>query len=246
MFNSAYLKVDRANHHIKILKSDLAEYAKSNMHTITTTQNSSGVNHMKVGTSKEPPPAFSLVIGDAVHNLRSALDHAYGIAASAIDHSIDPKTTTFPFFKTKEEVEKAFNRSTLNGSMSTPKGKKVTQVILNEIRPYGGDDVAIRHLNKLDNIDKHRLIIAIIVLRGVNFSGAAGGDTFINCKFIGSPDGHTAMVSSGSIEGSTLPFLDLQFNEVDLPRDLLVIPALDHYSEITRKAVKAIEACFAG
>jgi hypothetical protein len=73
MFESARLKIERADHHIGDLERQLREFTRHNL--------DASVDHRDDGTLDihitvlEPPPCITLIVGDSVHNLWSALDH---------------------------------------------------------------------------------------------------------------------------------------------------------------------------
>lgn len=101
--------------------------------------------------------SFSLLIGDAVHCLRSALDHlAYHVMS--ISPGITPKhlgKVYFPIGKDSNEyvTEK---RTRIEGI------RHDAIEVIDSIEPYGGGAGEILwHLHCLDIIDKHKLLIAV-------------------------------------------------------------------------------------
>jgi hypothetical protein len=72
MFDSARLKIERADHHISDLERQLSAFTRQNLDA-SIRYGDDGT--MITITVIAPPPSLALVIGDAVHNLWSALDH---------------------------------------------------------------------------------------------------------------------------------------------------------------------------
>jgi len=71
----AWLKVRRANKHIADLHELLLAFSNSNFHSVRIVRES-GTNfvHFDVDMTKFPLDDCALIMGDALHNLRSALD----------------------------------------------------------------------------------------------------------------------------------------------------------------------------
>jgi hypothetical protein len=98
------------------------------------------------------PPEIVTIVGDALHNLRSALDHlAYQLVVAA--GGKPDINTAFPIAKSFE-------------SYMSPKGrlkvKGMRQDAIKAIdahKPYKGGNDTLWHLHELNNIEKHRLLI---------------------------------------------------------------------------------------
>jgi hypothetical protein len=104
-------------------------------------------------TEKAIPTKFSLIIGDAIHNLASALDVTlYGMAK---DRAPSPDKIMFPFPKrsTPEALEGAIN----NGQVKFA-GTKVVEAI-QLLKPYSGGHPILSGIHSLDVRDKHHLLI---------------------------------------------------------------------------------------
>jgi hypothetical protein len=109
-FFGAYLKVDRANHHIQTLH-DLTEPLSPQFYALgwfPATNLPCGIS-IGGGVANPDKPLrelayvpkqpisqlLALIIGDAIHNLRAALDYAATAVVRATDG--DTKFVTFPF-----------------------------------------------------------------------------------------------------------------------------------------------------
>lgn len=101
------------------------------------------------------PPEVSLITGEAIHNLRGALDHM----TSAIVHFHTNKVSrsTFPVSMTKSKLLEEKNKS--NSIYKILPG--LWDFIYHEIRPYADEDGDswISTLSRLHNTDKHRLLM---------------------------------------------------------------------------------------
>jgi hypothetical protein len=102
-----------------------------------------------------PPAALSLIIGDALFNLRSALDHlAQQFYLLGTGSTTSARHVAFPIWgdATKYATE----------SPRQVKGMRQDAIdFLNAAKPYKGGNDALWRLNELNNIDKHRLLITV-------------------------------------------------------------------------------------
>jgi hypothetical protein len=150
------LKVERANAHIVDLQRAVEAFLETNPYTVATKrhpQTGQLLYYMK--GVEPPPPAIALMIGDILFNLRSALDH---LAVQFLLKS-NPAAPTydvyFPVYKDATEYgQKAPRRI---------RGLPQDAVdFINAAKPYKGGNEDIWRLNKLNNIDKHRLLITAV------------------------------------------------------------------------------------
>jgi hypothetical protein len=75
MFESARLKLQRADYHISDLERQFAAFVAEKPHRfIVQSDPNTGSIGIRVRFVKEVPTALALVIGDAIHNLRASLD----------------------------------------------------------------------------------------------------------------------------------------------------------------------------
>src|SRR6266436_7992490 len=103
-FQSAISKVEWANHHIRHLEEWLSDFIEIHEDSIVQNLNAEvqGATSF-VGTAFSVPDVSetTLIIGDAVHNLRSALDH---IAYEILLPFRDPKDSGFPTDKDRQTM----------------------------------------------------------------------------------------------------------------------------------------------
>jgi len=159
---SAWLKVERANRHLRALNESIAQYSQSQFNRV-------GVYfHRETGEKifrldrplDEPPPQFSPIIGDVLFGYRSALDHLMRELV-IISGSCPTDGTQFPICDTRERFH---GRGERMWRGVTP----AIQATLEREQPYCGHNnfggellVTLRDLN---NIDKHRhfnLVVSI-------------------------------------------------------------------------------------
>src|SRR5882757_2753581 len=82
-FASCWLKLRRAKEHFDTLESEISAWHNPAPYSVRKERNSDGSRHsmILVGDSTKRLERWSLICGDCVHNVRSALDHlVYALA----------------------------------------------------------------------------------------------------------------------------------------------------------------------
>ncbi len=165
MFQSAQLKLSRADKHIREfegLERSLEESYTTSIEVHAPTGGLSIKYESKdaIGILDE----MSLACGDVVHNLRTALDHAWVGAISRIDAHMVDRHTKFPFKDTRKALEDA-----LRGRGLEVRSPALYRRLIECVRPFVGGDDVLWALHQLDIDDKHRLLIPT-----VSYTGATG------------------------------------------------------------------------
>jgi hypothetical protein len=160
-FEESRLKVKRAYKHISDIDSLLAGFIDSDFYDLTVNKDAeSGKNFLRF-TFKLGFPAedYALIIGDALHNLRSALDLLY-YETVMLCKGIPTKWTRFPVRDTRDELVSRLN-SALEEKRITA---NVHSLILNVIKPYKTGNPTLWMLDDLNIIDKHQLLVPVLKL----------------------------------------------------------------------------------
>jgi hypothetical protein len=147
MFDSAKQKIDRAEYHIADLQRQFVAFIAEKPHRfVVKTDAQTGQPSVHVRYVKPVPPSFALVIGDAIHNLRCALDHmtweAVGLNGTQNKHLKFPTGQDRVSFK-----------SSCYGIVTPDQWVKDSICAL-EAFPGGKGDY-LYEINALDNADKH-------------------------------------------------------------------------------------------
>ena len=153
-FHGSKLKIARAETHISELADKIPVYlARDPFAVFREINTDTGKDQVSMRGREEVPDEFIGIFGDAVHNLRSALD----ILANdlVVLSGVTPKKVYFPFGRDPDNFE-----DQLNQKMAGAKPD-----ILNVIRgvkpfpaAFGGNEF-LRSLHDLDIQDKHIAII---------------------------------------------------------------------------------------
>lgn len=158
-FDSARLKVVRAYGHMKALNREIDAALRSQPNgVIGEIEAKSGDKVYRADMKWQPPREWGLLLGDFVHNIRSALDHMVWDLVVLNPDSADPDTKTeFPIYRdpTQYVLPHEAPRK-LRGIL--PKALD----LIEEAQPYHGAN-ASRHplwmLRQLDIADKHRTLL---------------------------------------------------------------------------------------
>jgi hypothetical protein len=153
---SARMKLGRAGHHINELEQVCRTFIESHPYEAIRIQNlAAGKWEVRLHVNHElPVPILGLVIGDIVHNLRTALDHLICLLVEANQAPVTTNTM-FPFAPTEKHWKSARN--------SRAKGAHEDVLdALDELKPYAGGNDVLYRLHQLDIADKHKLLIASV------------------------------------------------------------------------------------
>jgi len=156
---SAELKLARAAKHLRAIKRCIATYSASQPHKVIA----KAKGKRKVNVPKSPPQAISVLAGEMVYQLRSALDHltfeviksnpnVATIDPDWRDHCQFPLRTKIPKGRTPPLAKNEFFRS-------LPGISDKAFAIIERMQPYYSTSAvnnALRFLAHLSNIDKHR------------------------------------------------------------------------------------------
>jgi hypothetical protein len=229
MFESARLKLQRAKHHIDNLKTTFSAFVDGNPHTFSVGSNPNGEVSIQVSFRNPIPESFALIIGDAIHNLRTVLDHATW-ELIGIDGGTQDQFLSFPARIFQGDYE-----ATCNG-IKTPRSD--TKKFFVSLAAYrGGSGNELHALHALDNADKHTVMIPIIGMtrmQSVKIIGPNGRTIaeLENCAFQMGGDGRS-IINAGAgctieLDQQTNPTIDIFFRGVEMFAMKPAIPALMH------------------
>lgn len=165
VFHGAKLKVERARSHIDALATEVSNFSRSSPYLVVVDDSGPKLKR----TSPISGNIFT-ILGDAVHNLRSALDH---LAYELVDLETTrtgkklPETLLwsieFPIVKDNKRVGRGSNSFTeaIKHKHMDKAGKEVEKA-LQLLRPYRKENDGLYTLHDFDRTDKHQLLIPII------------------------------------------------------------------------------------
>jgi hypothetical protein len=244
-FRSARLKVQRANRHIQELDTELRSYSEGGCYGIDIKYKPDLTDTIIFLCPTKPiPDCLPLIVGDIVHNLRTAFDHV--ATAAYIDQSLNPDKIHFPFREPPDEFvsNKGAVKVFLDAIEIALPGAR--DCILNEIQPYKNGKLGVYPLNNLDGIDKHKQLILVSHLqfvKNVRLTFENGRIEIINCWF--NPQEPTTLYrgpGKPTVECDFKAALDIRFDKVLPLGNEPVLPALVQLLNATSKALDLLEA----
>jgi len=149
-FSQPRQKLRRADFHIRSLETTIERYFWADWYTCEFGRNQEGQYNFKVETYGMPED-FSLIVGDVVHNLRTALDL---LAVEVVGRNGgNTKGVYFPFAGSAEDLDIMIVRRNFD------RASTADQDLVRSLRPYTGGNYLLRSLHDLDIQDKHHSVI---------------------------------------------------------------------------------------
>jgi len=146
------LKLKRAERHIQELEAALLAFKRNNPYKIGTKEDEkTRCLVYYITQAEEIPAAIPLIAGDILQNLRTALDHLAWQLVPAGDRN---SQTAFPI---SDDATK-YSSDKLRKIDGMPKAAADG---IDATKPYKGGNDAIWRLHRLNNIDKHRLLVTV-------------------------------------------------------------------------------------
>jgi hypothetical protein len=166
LFRGSRLKVKWANHHIATLKDTLNAFMQTDFYRVRIEEDvelkgskcDPPVDSVEVEVTQDLPSEIPLIIGDVVHNLRSALDLAMCESVQEFGGTLH-RHTHFPIRETRQEVVSAVKKGAVDGVPVD-----FITFLIECIQPYRGGNDTLYTVHDLAVRDKHRMIIPTFTL----------------------------------------------------------------------------------
>jgi hypothetical protein len=156
-YKDARLKVERAKKHIADFTVSMIALEDACTSTIEYHEQGGQSLIHEIPDHRNALDQFSLIAGDAIHNLRSALDFAWRSTISRLLPDKLSDKTKFPVRETRQGVENA-----LHGIEVDTRCISLFECIMSQVQPYkGGHNYAIWTLHDLDISDKHLVLLGL-------------------------------------------------------------------------------------
>lgn len=158
-------KFDRAIEHLETLERECERFLKAQPYSVSTKfEPETGCYVARFYSRRTVPLRVSVIVGEFIHDLRSALEHVAWVLAASNTDDVESlwkagirEKITFPVAKTPE----AFDRHSLVSFITAD-----ARTVLNRLQPHnlGRPALAKRHplsaLHDFWNVDKHRVVSA--------------------------------------------------------------------------------------
>lgn len=239
-FEAARLKIERAKKHIADLNALVLALPDSFVSTIEIDEEHGAqiITYTPVDIEKVAP-GMALIIGDAFHNLRVAMEYSYLGAVERLAPSVLDEHTKFPIYETKGALDAA-----LQGRGIDKLSPKFYNRIVSDIRPYrAGGNLFIDSLHDFDVSDKHWLLTPLMQVsyaRGIVVKNAEGvtvtGDMY---PITGSGPYSVAFSTKDKIEDKGKVFVQIT---LDIDHPLHCVSVVDCLNDFVKTAGHIVEA----
>lgn len=235
------LKIDRAKRHIQDLDAVLGAFRCGTDYpneVVIETDMETGEKVHKFRLLRPPPYGqVALIVGDAVNNLRAALDHAVYACALLNGHPNPAyRTCSFPFGKDEGSF-----LSQLNGCTSVP---AEIRECLKRFRGYRGGQNALYVLNQMCNRDKHALITPTIVgfqdLRMAITRSDSTHKTVL--KWNRTQNEFILLRTKSDVEYDLKLAVDIALDAPGFESGRQIVPLLDMFVDVVEHVLMALEA----
>jgi hypothetical protein len=161
-FARIWPKVERAQKHLLELPSAIDTFHKSNPHAVSTRRDPQTRKLIYYASRAEPVPlSLSTIAGDAVQNLRAALDHLHQhLLMVGTNNPAPSKGKEASFYIDGDSNQPTHYRTSAPAKVQGLRQDAINA--LNAVEPYkGGKGHDLWVLNELSNIDKHRTLVMV-------------------------------------------------------------------------------------
>ena len=149
-----WTKIERAKEHVTNLESEVLRFFETRPYEVFAEgNNQSRERIIRVRVNADPPPRWSAVIGDVLHNLACALDGLVWQVVLA-NGGRPGRHTKFPFAGSSDDFEAQYPRKVKGTS-------QIAVDLIKATKPYKGGNNGLWLIHQLNVIDKHRLLIAV-------------------------------------------------------------------------------------
>lgn len=183
--SAVMLKLDRADEHIEAFRLDLEAFLKQDpppfgFRADPHTRPDKSIECVLYAIVRQQPPRkLALPVGDAIQNMRTALEYlAYELSSPRARKS---GQTAFPIYSDETKFK-------LKGIPRIASIKGYERAFIERVQPYAAtkipsnDPLAI--LRKLSNLDKHQLLVPMIATVSARDSWVASDNADIDFTFI--------------------------------------------------------------
>jgi hypothetical protein len=156
VFEDARRKVERAEAHIREIKTRINSLHESNTARVDINTETGGEILVHDFADTAAFDTLALPLGDAVHNLNCALDYLWLQTIKSLAPALVNDRAKMPVRKSAEEIKGWLTHAGIDSASN------FFRFIVDTIQPYGGGNEAIWAVHNFDIRDKHRLLIPIL------------------------------------------------------------------------------------
>lgn len=239
-YQTAQLKIKRADRHIQELESALTAFLDTNPYTLRIKENPK-TGHIFVNLQAHSlPETVPLILGDAIHNLRVAIEL---LINQIITNAGGSKGAKITFRETREEFSTLRSQGEIHRT-----NPDLWHFIIDTIEPHKGGKFAAWELNKLDVGDKHHLIIPVLLVTSIQDVVVEDSNkNFVHfANVVVCDDQITGLVRTAAekveIKQHGNPTIAVVFADGEIFEGQPIIPTLLQLSQLTSEAVETIRS----
>ncbi|HWR86800.1 MAG TPA: hypothetical protein VN277_00080 [Acidiferrobacterales bacterium] len=147
------VKVERAMEHFRELGTEVRTYLDANPYVLGTKRDAESKRLIYYLISVQPTPLrISAILGDTIHNLRGALDH---LAYQLVWIGTGALPSNHVYFPIADDATRYLKQR--NEQMKGARAQALSAI--DTLQPYRGGNDTLWKLHKLNNVDKHRVLI---------------------------------------------------------------------------------------
>lgn len=166
MISRLQSKLERAEEHLRALRTRWAAFQENAYPVTFKDDTNSGCRIYTLQYAMPVPEDISWMVGDAAHNLISALDHvAYRLVFVHTGGSGPFTNVYFPVAKTVKHFGCKLTRTSEHEASGGRVIQRLNQKAIKAIQaiePYeGGKGEVLSHVHQLDIIDKHHMLLTV-------------------------------------------------------------------------------------
>jgi hypothetical protein len=247
------IKIERAEKHITDLVAECDAFIKLYPYEIVGEQNPDTRKYVVTCRVPKPPPLeWGAVAGDAIHNLRSALDTLWRLIEFSNTTKFRTARSDFPFFQTSKDLEVRSARI-----VKQPRLKAAVNIV-KEIKSQKLRSKNLELLATLDTEDKHRGLIPAyasvhnLTLHVTSIDPPGTGSSLVHypakpiCPIEdGTILGQFGIVSinlrlSAKMQVQPQVTIFVAFGELEIVKGHAIVPMLRQFADLTNGIVHAI------
>jgi hypothetical protein len=239
-YANAILKIERADKHISEIEQRLST-SQDAYHLSLYFNASTGKQFILYNLAeKYIRSQLALMIGDAIHNLKCALDIAWADTVQKLSPSGYNAKTKFPVRKDRQNLE-----SVLQKTGKVLPDSPLFKFMVDGVKSYEGGDSDIWAIHRLDIHDKHHLLIPVLNVLSINGVELEQENGQVDCLTLAltGPIPEWIEVPLGSkIKNYGHATFEVKFRDGIPAEGLEVIPTLRRFSAKTLKIVRTLRS----
>jgi hypothetical protein len=242
LFRDARLKIQRADKHLEDLDTIFLALQNSYRSRVQRDAKTGGqsIKHESTEAGDAFKDTFAIITGDCIHNLKTALDHAWNAALTRIAPSLIDKYTRFPVRDTLQELE-----GTLHGKKMDSICPGLHDFIVSHAKPYKAGNFDLWAIHELDIIDKHRLLLPLVQtawIADIAVKNQAGqimsGTTMLQ---LGSGPYHVDFFPGNDVQDEGNLSIEIIFEDGTPTEGLEILDTLRRFLRLVRQIVIRLE-----